>query len=62
MTITKDATIGEVIRNHPEAAEVLQEFGMGCLGCPSAQSETLEEAASVHGIDVENMIKKLNEI
>ncbi|WP_346980762.1 DUF1858 domain-containing protein, partial [Clostridium perfringens] len=43
--ITKDMTIGEVIRKMPTAAEVLMSFGMGCVGCPSAQAETLEEAA-----------------
>lgn len=62
MAITKDMTIGEVVRNHQEAAKILMQFGMGCVGCPSAQSETLEEAASVHGVDVEKMIEKLNEI
>jgi hybrid cluster-associated redox disulfide protein len=36
------------------------EFGMGCVGCPSAQSETLEEAASIHGIDIDKLIEKLN--
>ena len=44
--ITKDMTIGEVIRKMPTAAEVLMSFGMGCVGCPSAQAETLEEAAN----------------
>lgn len=62
MAITKDMTIGEVVRNHTEAVKILMEFGMGCVGCPSAQSETLEEAATVHGIDVENLIEKLNKI
>nr|WP_315020110.1 DUF1858 domain-containing protein [uncultured Aminipila sp.] len=62
MAITKDMTIGEVVRNHQEAAKILMQFGMGCVGCPSAQSETLEEAASVHDVDVEKMIEKLNEI
>ncbi|WP_312648578.1 DUF1858 domain-containing protein [Aminipila sp.] len=62
MAITKEMTIGEVVRNHQEAAEILMQFGMGCVGCPSAQSETLEEAAAVHEVDVEKMIEKLNEI
>ena len=48
MQITKDMTIGEIIVNKPEVAPILMEAGMHCLGCPSAQGESLEEAASVY--------------
>lgn len=58
--ITKEMTIGEVIRVDANKAEVLMTFGMGCVGCPSAQAETIEEAASVHGINVEELIEALN--
>ena len=40
--ITKDMTVGEIVNTNPKAAEVLMSFGMGCLGCPSAQVETIE--------------------
>ena len=60
MEITKDMTIGEVLRVKPEAAEVLFSIGMHCLGCPAAQSETIEEAAMVHGIDLEQLLADLN--
>ena len=36
------------------------EIGMHCLGCPSAQGETLEEAAMVHGIDSDLLVEKIN--
>ncbi|HBC31877.1 MAG TPA: disulfide oxidoreductase [Clostridiales bacterium] len=58
--ITKDMTIGEVIRAKHEAAEILMTFGMGCVGCPSAQMETLEEAAAVHGMNLDNLLAALN--
>ncbi|MBU3129470.1 DUF1858 domain-containing protein [Clostridium tagluense] len=58
--ITKDMTIGEVVRQKPESVEVLMGFGMGCVGCPSAQAETIEEAAMVHGLDLEALMAKLN--
>lgn len=61
MTITKDMLIGDVVRSFPSSAEVLFSFGMHCLGCPSSQAESLEEAAFVHGFDVEKLITKLNE-
>lgn len=61
MKITKDMKIGEVVRNHEKAAQILMSFGLGCVGCPSAQAETLEEASQVHGFDVNELVKKLNE-
>ena len=60
MKITKDMTIGEVVRQYPESIDVLMNFGMGCVGCPSAQAETLEEAAQVHGLDLEKLLEALN--
>mgnify|MGYP000948651062 FL=1 len=62
MKITKDMTIGEVIRINPKSVPVLMSFGMGCVGCPSAQMETLEEAAEVHGMDIDKMLQALNEL
>lgn len=58
--IKKDMTIGETLRERPQSAEILMSFGMGCVGCPSAQAETLEEAAIVHGINLEALIEALN--
>ncbi|MGH4119102.1 DUF1858 domain-containing protein [Clostridium sp.] len=60
MKITKDMTIGEVVRQFPESVEILMGFGMGCVGCPSAQAETLEEAAMVHGLNIEELMTALN--
>ena len=51
--ISKNTTIGELLTVFPEAAPILMEIGMHCLGCPSAQMESLEEAAMVHGIDAD---------
>ncbi|MDD6793993.1 MAG: DUF1858 domain-containing protein [Clostridiaceae bacterium] len=58
--ITKDMTIGEVIRIDASKAEVLMSFGMGCVGCPSAQAETIEEAAMVHGLNLDALMEALN--
>lgn len=60
MAIKKDMTIGEVVRQYPQTVSALMSFGMGCIGCPSAQSETLAEAAMVHRIDVDALVEKLN--
>lgn len=61
MEITKDMLIGELIRKKPEAAETLMTFGMGCVGCPSSQMESLEEAAMVHGLQLDKLMEALNE-
>ncbi len=61
MKITSDMTIAQVMRLNPEIAPVFFEFGMHCLSCPVASAESLEEAAEVHGIDVDEMLVKLNE-
>ncbi len=59
--ITKEMTIGEVVNTHPEVIDTLMDCGLHCLGCPSSQAETLEEAAMVHGMVVEEFIRILNE-
>ena len=61
-SITKEMTIGEILRTNPEVAPVLMEAGMHCLGCPSAQGESLEEAAMVHGIDIDALMKAIAEL
>lgn len=60
--ITKNTTIGEALIINPDIAPVLMEIGMHCLGCPSAQGETLEEAAMVHGLDADELMKRIAEV
>lgn len=59
---TADMRIGEVLNINPDAAGVLMEIGMHCLGCPSSQMETIGEAAMVHGLDVNVLLDKLNKL
>ena len=58
-TITKEMTIGEILRTKPEIAPILMNAGMHCLGCPSAQGESLEEAAMVHGMDIASLMEEI---
>lgn len=58
--IEKTTIIGDLIEKNPEKVEILLEAGMHCLGCPVSRGETLEEACSAHGIDVEELLEKLN--
>ena len=59
--VTKDMTIGEILRANPEVAPVLLDAGMHCLGCPASQGETLEEAAMVHGLDAQVLEDQIND-
>ena len=62
MEITKNSIIGDVLDKYPETAEAFFSIGMHCLGCPSSQMESLEEAAMVHGANADELIDVLNRI
>lgn len=60
--VTKDTKIGELLEINAEAAApLLLSIGMHCLGCPASQMETIEEAAAVHGVDADELVKAINE-
>lgn len=60
MKVTKDMLIGTVLKMDMGMATILLSNGLHCLGCPSAQGETLEEACEIHGIPVEQLVGELN--
>ena len=60
--ITKDTMIGELLQISTDVAPVLLGIGMHCLGCPSSQMETIEQAAAVHGINAEDLVAELNKV
>jgi hybrid cluster-associated redox disulfide protein len=59
--ITKDTIIGDILDVAPQTAPIFYSIGMHCLGCPSSRGETVEEACMVHGIDVDKLLKLVNE-
>ena len=60
MQITKDTIIGDILDAAPHTAPFFLEMGMHCLGCPSARSETVEQACMVHGVNADELVAKLN--
>ena len=58
--VTKSTMIGELLQIDQNIAPILLNIGMHCLGCPSSQMETIEEAAAVHGIDADDLVEELN--
>lgn len=61
VTVTKDMLIGELIHLDINTAQILMGAGMHCVGCPSSQMESLEEACMVHGIPCDKLVEVLNE-
>ncbi|HIZ22387.1 MAG TPA: DUF1858 domain-containing protein [Candidatus Blautia faecigallinarum] len=59
--VTKSMLIGQLINLDPNIAPILMRAGMHCLGCPSAQMESLEEAALVHGLDADILVQQIND-
>jgi hybrid cluster-associated redox disulfide protein len=58
--ITKDTLIGDILTIDQTTAPYFFEMGMHCLGCPASRGETLEQACMVHGVDVNELLEKLN--
>lgn len=58
--VTGNTLIGDILRSNPEAEQILTSCGMHCLGCPASQMESLNDACIVHGIDVNEVLNKLN--
>ena len=58
--VTADTLVGQIVREHPEAIEVLLSIGMHCLGCPASQMESLADAAAVHGLKPEDVVNAVN--
>ncbi len=58
--ITKKTTIGEVLARDLGTAQYFLDMGMHCLGCPSSQGESIEDACAVHGTNADELVAKLN--
>ena len=61
MQVSKDMIIAQLIQVDPGIVEILFAAGMHCIGCPSSQMESLDEACMVHGIETETMVNAINE-
>ena len=59
--ITEDTLIADCLKINPNAADILLGAGMHCFGCAMAHGETIAEAVSVHGEDLDALLAKLNE-
>ena len=58
--VTQDMTIAQIMVADPDVVPILLSVGMHCIGCPASQGETLEEAAMVHGIDIDELMEAIH--
>jgi len=58
--ITKEMTVGQVLRTYPQTVQIFLELGMHCLGCPSSTMESIEGAALTHGKKPDDLVEQLN--
>lgn len=59
--INQDMTIMEVVNKHPQSIKVFFEHGLFCIGCNVAYKETVAQGAAAHGIDIDQLMKRLNQ-
>ncbi len=60
--INKDMTFGELIQKFPKAAPLLANYGLHCIGCHIAVTETIEEGARAHGLDGAQITKMIDDL
>ena len=58
--INKNMIIHDILQVDAEIIPILLDAGMHCVGCPSAQGESLEMAAMVHGINADELEANIN--
>ena len=59
--VTEDMIIADILAVDPGNAAILMAAGMHCIGCPASQGEPLEEACMVHGMDADQVLKRIND-
>lgn len=60
--IYKTTKMAEVLKMHPDAIKVLNGFGLNCSECSGAKHESVQQGAINHGLDVNELLAKLNEM
>ena len=62
MIITKDTLTADILKNINGAKEFFESLNIGCLSCMGIQNETLEKSCLMHGLNLEEIMEKLNNL
>lgn len=63
--VNGSSNIAEVVFTYPEAAEVMQAFGLHCTTCFASQFDTISDGAKLHGMhddEIQEMIDEINQV
>lgn len=60
MAYTKDMLLCDIVDSHPQAKDILLDFGLPCYKCIVAYTETLAEGVQPHDLDADKIIEKLD--
>ena len=58
--IDKNMIIADILKLDDGIAPILMDSFMHCIGCPSAQMESLKDACAVHGVDADELVTEIN--
>lgn len=58
--VKKEMTVNEVLEKYPKTIAVFMDYGLHCVGCPIAQSETIKALAQGHQLDLKKLLGDLN--
>jgi hybrid cluster-associated redox disulfide protein len=58
--ITKEMTLEEIIRRHPETIAVFRKFRLDCQECQMAAYKSVDHCAEFHDLDIDLLLAELN--
>ncbi|PTL35559.1 disulfide oxidoreductase [Candidatus Methylomirabilis limnetica] len=61
MRITAEMKIDNVVRQYPETVQIFNRYGVACLGCSAAEYDNIATSAQVHGVNLDQLLRELNE-
>jgi hybrid cluster-associated redox disulfide protein len=61
MRITAEMKIDNVVRQYPETVQIFTRYGVACLGCSAAEYDNIAISAQVHGVNLDQLLRELNE-
>lgn len=57
--ITKETTMGRILKLEKGMGDFLMQNGLHCVSCSASKNETLLMACTVHGLDADVMLGKI---
>lgn len=62
MRITEDMYVCNVLGMDSLLEEIFLSHDLNCVGCPGGETETIQEAAAGHEVNLEQLLSDLNKV